>query len=118
MENYLDVNRDHWNQRTPAHLTSDFYDVDGWLAGKECLREIELQLLPKSLAGKTLLHLQCHFGQDTLSLARRGAQVTGVDLSDQAIGWNSTKTNCPPGLRYRATMAAQRFRSGSQPMVP
>ena len=86
MENYLQVNRDHWNQRTPVHLTSDFYDVEGWLAGKECLREIELNILPQSLAGKSLLHLQCHFGQDTLSLARRGAQVTGVDLSDQAIG--------------------------------
>ncbi len=86
MENYLDVNRAHWNQRTPAHLSSDFYDVEGWLSGGECLREIELSLLPKSLAGLKVLHLQCHFGQDTLSLARRGAEVTGVDLSDRAIG--------------------------------
>ncbi|MGB3801572.1 MAG: class I SAM-dependent methyltransferase [Lewinella sp.] len=83
---YLDTNRAHWNQRTAAHLTSDFYDVEGWLSGGECLRPIELDLLPRSLAGKSLLHLQCHFGQDTLSLARRGAKVTGVDLSDRAIG--------------------------------
>ncbi|PPK88818.1 methyltransferase family protein [Neolewinella xylanilytica] len=86
MEHYLDVNRAHWNQRTSAHLGSKFYDVAGWLEGGECLREIELALLPPSLAGLNLLHLQCHFGQDTLSLARRGAEVTGVDLSDQAIG--------------------------------
>ena len=85
MEDYLEHNREHWNQRTAAHLGSRFYDVEGWLAGKECLREIELRLLPSSLDGKTVLHLQCHFGQDTLSLARRGARVTGVDLSDRAI---------------------------------
>ncbi|WP_116126960.1 class I SAM-dependent methyltransferase [Lewinella sp. IMCC34183] len=86
MENYLDLNREHWNQRTAAHLTSAFYDVAGWLTGQESLREIELGMLPRDLTGKSLLHLQCHFGQDTLSLARRGASVTGVDLSDRAIG--------------------------------
>ena len=85
MDNYLELNRAHWNQRTPAHLGSEFYDVEGWLAGKECLRGIELGLLPDQLNGLRLLHLQCHFGQDTLSLARRGAVVTGVDLSDRAI---------------------------------
>ena len=83
--NYLALNRDHWNQRTAAHLGSKFYDVAGWLAGAESLREIELALLPDDLTGLRLLHLQCHFGQDTLSLARRGAEVTGVDLSDAAI---------------------------------
>ncbi len=85
MKDYLNHNRDHWNQRTSAHLTSKFYDVPGWLAGKESLREIELALLPDDLTGLRILHLQCHFGQDTLSLARRGAVVTGVDLSDAAI---------------------------------
>lgn len=85
MENYLNINRAHWNARTPAHLTSRFYDVEGWLSGKDSLREIEIDLLPDDLRGMKILHLQCHFGQDTLSLARRGAEVTGVDLSDQAI---------------------------------
>ncbi len=85
MEDYLQYNRANWNARTEAHLKSKFYDVAGWLAGKESLREIELGLLPDDLGGKTILHLQCHFGQDTLSLARRGASVTGVDLSDAAI---------------------------------
>ena len=82
---YLAHNRDHWNQRTAAHLTSAFYDVPAWLAGAESLREIELALLPADLTGLRILHLQCHFGQDSLSLARRGATVTGVDLSDAAI---------------------------------
>ncbi|MBB4080635.1 SAM-dependent methyltransferase [Lewinella aquimaris] len=85
MDDYLSHNRAHWNARTPAHLQSDFYDVEGWLAGKDSLREIELALLPADLTGLRLLHLQCHFGQDTLSLARRGAIVTGVDLSNAAI---------------------------------
>ena len=82
---YLRLNREHWNQRTDAHLPSKFYDVEGWLAGGDSLQEIELALLPEDLTGLRLLHLQCHFGQDTLSLARRGATVTGIDLSDRAI---------------------------------
>lgn len=86
MEHYLDINRAHWNERTPSHLSSNFYDVEGWMAGKDSLREIEVGLLPNDLTGLRLLHLQCYFGQDTFSLARRGAIVTGVDLSDVAIG--------------------------------
>ncbi|THH40292.1 class I SAM-dependent methyltransferase [Neolewinella litorea] len=85
MDDYLDINRAHWNDRTPAHLGSKFYDVAGWLAGQDSLREIEAGMLPDDLTGQRLLHLQCHFGQDSLSLARRGADVTGVDLSDRAI---------------------------------
>ena len=82
---YLGLNRDQWNQRTQVHLDSKFYDVEGWLAGKDSLKSPELALLPNDLTGLKILHLQCHFGQDTLSLARRGAEVTGVDLSDAAI---------------------------------
>lgn len=85
MDNYLDINREGWNQRTDAHWGSEFYNVEAWLKGNnDNLREIERALLP-DLAGKRLLHLFCHFGQDTLSLARLGAEVTGVDLSDRAI---------------------------------
>ncbi|MDP5170482.1 MAG: class I SAM-dependent methyltransferase [Bacteroidia bacterium] len=82
--NYLDMNRDSWNQRTAYHLTSQFYDVKGFLAGKNSLQKPELDLLG-DVNGKTILHLQCHFGQDSLSLARMGAQVVGVDLADKAI---------------------------------
>lgn len=86
MIDYLQLNREQWDQRTKAHLTSDFYDVEGWLAGQDSLKIPELDLLPDDLTGLKILHLQCHFGQDTLSLARRGATVTGVDLSPAAIG--------------------------------
>lgn len=85
MIDYLPLNRAQWDERTRVHLTSDFYDVPGWLAGNDSLKAPELALLPPDLAGKKILHLQCHFGQDTLSLARRGARVTGVDLSPAAI---------------------------------
>ena len=82
--NYLDKNKDSWNRRTEYHLTSEFYDVKGFLEGKSSLKSIETELLG-NIQGKSVLHLQCHFGQDTLSLARLGAEVTGVDLSDKAI---------------------------------
>lgn len=81
---YLDINKKSWNAKTEIHLNSDFYDVAGFLAGKSSLNDIELNLLG-DVSGKKILHLQCHFGQDSLSLARLGAHVTGVDLSDKAI---------------------------------
>ncbi|RYY97757.1 MAG: class I SAM-dependent methyltransferase [Chitinophagaceae bacterium] len=82
---YISVNRDSWNRRTVVHLTSDFYDHKTFLEGRSSLNGIELGLLG-DLHGTTVLHLQCHFGQDTISLARLGASATGVDLSDAAIG--------------------------------
>lgn len=85
MIDYLTLNRHHWDQRTARHLQSKFYDVEGWLSGEDSLKAPELALLPDDLTGLRILHLQCHFGQDTLSLARRGADVTGVDLSPAAI---------------------------------
>ncbi|MFB2669950.1 class I SAM-dependent methyltransferase [Shewanella xiamenensis] len=80
---YLTTNKTAWDARTRVHLTSDFYDVAGFLRGNSSLREIELSEL--DVAGKSLLHLQCHFGLDTLSWARMGAKVIGVDLSEVAI---------------------------------
>ncbi len=78
------ANRALWDARTAAHLPSDFYDVAGFRAGADSLREIELAEVG-AVAGRTLLHLQCHFGQDTLAWARRGAVVTGLDFSGAAI---------------------------------
>lgn len=83
-ENYLAINKELWDTRTLAHINSEFYDVPSFKAARNSLNEIELELLG-DVAGKKILHLQCHFGQDTLSLARMGADVTGVDLSDVAI---------------------------------
>lgn len=83
-EHYTEINRRSWNARTPYHMASAFYDMEGFRRGVSSLNEVELGLLG-DLRGQSLLHLQCHFGQDTLSLARLGADVTGVDLSDVAI---------------------------------
>ena len=85
---HLKTNRESWNQRVETHFNSKFYDVPGFLAGNTSLNDIELNSLT-DVAGKTLLHLQCHFGLDSLSWARLGANVTGVDISDVAI----TKAN-------------------------
>jgi SAM-dependent methyltransferase len=82
---YFDMNRAGWDRRASAHFESRFYDVDGFLAGRTSLREIELSELG-DVAGKRLLHLQCHFGLDTLSWVRQGAVCTGVDISPVAIG--------------------------------
>lgn len=78
------MNRALWNVRTRHHVGSKFYDVEGFLNGANSLSTHELELLG-DVRGKELLHLQCHFGQDTLSLARMGARATGLDFSDAAI---------------------------------
>ncbi|WP_374459001.1 class I SAM-dependent methyltransferase [Chryseobacterium taeanense] len=84
MENYLEINRNSWNAKVETHLKSDFYFVDEFLKGRTSLNSIELELLG-DIKDKKILHLQCHFGQDSISLSRLGAQVTGIDLSDTAI---------------------------------
>ena len=84
MKNYLEINRKSWNAKVEPHLKSDFYFVDEFLNGKTSLNSIELEILG-DVSGKEILHLQCHFGQDSISLSRMGAKVTGIDLSDKAI---------------------------------
>jgi len=81
---YLEINRESWNKRTLVHVDSEFYDNKSFIAGRSSLNPFELELLG-DVKGKSILHLQCHFGQDSISLARTGADVTAVDLSDEAI---------------------------------
>jgi len=83
-DNYIEVNREAWDLRTEVHLDSDCYDSDNFIKTKQSLNTIELEILG-DLKGKKVLHLQCHFGQDSISLANLGADVTGVDLSPKAI---------------------------------
>jgi len=78
------TNRAHWDEMARLHPTTRFYDVPGFLAGHSSLKSIEREELPIT-PGQTLLHLQCHFGMDTLSWARLGARVTGVDFSPEAV---------------------------------
>ncbi|MBL0183767.1 MAG: class I SAM-dependent methyltransferase [Chitinophagaceae bacterium] len=83
-QSYFEENKQSWNKRTAVHKDSAFYDLAGFKKGLSSLKKIELSELG-DVKGKTLLHLQCHFGMDTMSWEREGAVVTGVDLSDEAI---------------------------------
>ena len=73
-----------WDEVTPSHVASAYYDVPSFLNGRNTLGATEREALG-DVAGKRILHLMCHFGMDTLSLARMGATVTGVDFSERSI---------------------------------
>ncbi|MQY09104.1 class I SAM-dependent methyltransferase [Actinomadura macrotermitis] len=83
-EDYRALNRPLWDERVAVHFGSDFYDVPGFRAGAQTLRDFEIAEVG-DVAGRRLAHLQCHFGLDTLSWARRGARVTGLDFSGAAM---------------------------------
>ena len=84
LDKIFSVNKEAWNNKTPFHLKSEMYDVEGFKQGRTSLQFIELEELGE-VNGKSMLHLQCHFGLDSLSWARKGAKVTGVDFSGEAI---------------------------------
>ena len=83
-DEWREANRANWDERVPIHVSGEFYAVAGFKAGEERLRPFELSEVG-SVTGKNLVHLQCHFGIDTLSWARRGARVVGLDFSAPAI---------------------------------
>ena len=78
------LNRANWDDRVPVHLASEFYDLEGFRAGASSLQPFEMAEAG-DVTGKRLVHLQCHVGLDTLSWARHGALVTGLDFSGPAI---------------------------------
>jgi hypothetical protein len=84
MTDPVEGNRALWDELTPIHLASEFYDVESFRAGRPSLRHIEVDELG-DVTGKKLLHLQYHFGMDTLSWSRLGAEVTGADISVRSI---------------------------------
>ena len=85
-DTYLELNRRNWNQKASINYLSSYYDVQGFKQGKLALQPIERDGLG-DVQGQDLLHLQCHFGLETLSLARLGARVVGVDFSDKAVDY-------------------------------
>ena len=84
MEPRLEANLVNWNSRVRVHVESRFYDVEGWLLRSPGPPSREIESLG-DLEGKTLVHLQCHFGMDTMQWARAGATVTGLDFSPASI---------------------------------
>src|SRR4051794_17521602 len=81
---WFDANRAMWDERVPIHVGSDFYDVDAFRADPDRIRPFEAEEIG-DVSGKSLVHLQCHFGLDTLSWAVRGASVVGLDFSPSAV---------------------------------
>lgn len=86
MNDAIEINRRNWNERAIIHTrdTTGDYMLDRFRAGEDALHDIEATEIG-DVAGKRILHLQCHIGRDTLSLARRGAIVTGLDFSSEAL---------------------------------
>ena len=84
MREELEANRRFWDEVLPIHMGAVSYDVPGFRAGRSALGKVEGEELG-DVRGKTLLQLQCHFGLETLSWAREGAIVTGIDFSEPAI---------------------------------
>ena len=78
------MNRALWDEWVDINAASDFYGLEEFREGGTKLRPYELEEVGP-VAGKSLLHLQCHFGMDTFSWAREGARVTGVDFSPRGI---------------------------------
>lgn len=83
-KSFFETNKATWNTKVKVHAKSEMYDIEAFKNGKSSLMPYELEALG-DVSGKSLLHLQCHFGQDTLSWSRLGAKSTGVDLSDEGI---------------------------------
>ncbi|GFE23156.1 methyltransferase domain-containing protein [Streptomyces nigrescens] len=84
-EDWREANRARWDERVPIHTASDYYDQDRFRRTRDVLRDFEIAEVG-DVTGRSLLHLQCHFGQDTLSWAHRGAaRVVGLDFSEPAI---------------------------------
>lgn len=96
MQEYFNTNRKLWDAKVEYHEASNMYDIEGFLKGRNMLNDIELEALG-DVKGKKMLHLQCHFGQDSMCWARMGAQVTGVDLSPKSLAL-ARKLNSQLGL--------------------
>ncbi len=86
MTDHVEINRRNWDERAAIHARDvpGNYRLDRFRTGEDGLHAIEAAELG-DIAGKRVLHLQCHFGLDTLSLVRRGAVVTGLDFSGAAL---------------------------------
>lgn len=105
-----EINKRRWNEVTPVHAASEHYGAKEFLAGGNTLGRIEREAVG-DVAGKRLLHLQCHIGLDTLSWARLGAKTVGVDFSDASV---ATARNFArkAGLSDRASFVESDVTSG------
>ena len=103
-EQYKNANQSYWDELVAIHASSEFYNLQAFKAGVSTLHSIETTEI-EDVQGKHLLHLQCHFGLDTLSWARLGAKVVGVDFSEES---DSACEFAGPGDGYLRTVHMQR----------
>jgi len=87
MDDYVSVNRANWDERAPVHAASPDYRFAEFRDDPSFLSEVVRFDVPRlgDLRGLDAVHLQCHIGTDTLSLARLGARMTGLDFSPPAL---------------------------------
>src|SRR5260370_2282841 len=108
LSRFIAANRRNWDERVPIHRRdrSGFYAVERFLAGEKSLHAVENGELG-AIAGKRLIHLQCHFGLDTLILARHRAIATGLDFSPAAIA--AARLLAEATVRAAAFVSAARY---------
>jgi SAM-dependent methyltransferase len=110
------ANRSNWDERVPIHTASRFYDVEHRLATRPGPREREVEALG-DVAGLDLVHLQCHFGLDTLAWAEAGASVTGLDFSTAAVE-AARELAVRAGLADRATFVCADVYDAARVLAP
>jgi SAM-dependent methyltransferase len=112
----LRANRRNWDERVPIHMASRFYDVERWLEARPGPRQREREALGDA-SGLDLVHLQCHFGLDTLAWADAGARVTGVDFSEEAVG-AARDLAARSGLEDRSTFVCANVYDAAETLSP
>jgi SAM-dependent methyltransferase len=112
----MGANRRNWDERVPIHLASRFYDVEQWLRTRPGPRRREVDALGEA-TGLDLVHLQCHFGLDTLAWADAGARVTGLDFSAEAIR-SATDLAIRAGLEDRSTFVCANVYDAAEVLAP
>ena len=103
MDDYIRTNLSNWESRVPIHTGKRGYDLHRFVDDPRALSDVVAFDAPHlgDLSGKSVLHLQCHIGTDTLSLARLGGQVTGVDFSPSALAAaRELAGRAGPSVRY------------------
>jgi 2-polyprenyl-3-methyl-5-hydroxy-6-metoxy-1,4-benzoquinol methylase len=87
MDRYLEINRASWDERAVAHTASNFYGVHRFIEDPDFISDVVRFDLPRlgDIRGLRGVHLQCHVGTDTISLARLGARMIGLDLSPASL---------------------------------
>lgn len=103
MDEYAFVNRANWEARVPLHVASEGYGVQRYLDDPTFISSVVTFDRPRlgDITDKDVVHLQCHIGTDTLSLARLGARVTGLDFSPSALAAaRQLAADCQQPVRY------------------